>query len=85
MSQGLSPAEMEVLAEATGLAKRVSIIPNRQRRNDEYCVYEQAHLYYSDEERLNKALQPLVRIGYKPAVYRNKRIIAVLKQKSWKR
>ena len=72
---GLSSTEVGALEEVVRLARRVGfgVSPYTKRNGGRMYTYvkEYAYLYY-DDERLNKALQTLQRIGYRPAVYRDK-------------
>ena len=78
---GLTQAELEALVEAAALARYISFgeapyTKHRGGREHRYTLHY-ALLYYSDEEKLNRALEALARIGYKPTVYRDRKRIMV--------
>ena len=55
------------MAEAARLARKVSISPFQKKSGR---VYERALLYYDNEEKLDRALEVLAKIGYRPTVNR---------------
>ena len=77
---GSPQAELEALAEAAALARYISFGETREKRQDRVYVKEYAYLYYDDEEKLQKALQALAKIGYKPATDRNAKRILIRKR-----
>ena len=72
---GLSVAEVEALAEAAELAGRMNFGKAREVRRGRVYVKEYVYLYYDSKEKLQEALKALQRIGYEPAVHRNKKRI----------